>query len=185
MPRSASQIEEELLVLRCQGGDQDAWAALVRTWRADAMAQASRLVRGTDVPDTVQETLLAMVLSIGSLRDPANFRAWSYAILKRKATDCIRRARREHRTRSSTRDVESATPDRDAGREVREAVSRLPDHLRETVLLFYVDGLTVAAIGIALGIPAGTAQSRLRSARNHLRRALTQYTDSHSKGQEQ
>lgn len=52
------------------------------------------------------------------------------------------------------------------------AVRNLPDTERELLLLIALDGLTPTEAGSALGIPAGTARSRLRRARARIREQL-------------
>jgi RNA polymerase sigma-70 factor (ECF subfamily) len=49
--------------------------------------------------------------------------------------------------------------------EVLEAIGRLPEAQRETVLLVYGEGYSYAEAASALGIPVGTVMSRLAAAR--------------------
>ena len=55
---------------------------------------------------------------------------------------------------------------------VRKAVAGLPERLRVTVLLYYMEGLTVAQISSVAGIPQGTVKSRLYQARKALAKEL-------------
>lgn len=60
---------------------------------------------------------------------------------------------------------------------VREAVDRLPDKMKVTVLLYYMEERTVAEIAEILHIPRGTVKSRLHQAREILRRELEHISD--------
>lgn len=55
---------------------------------------------------------------------------------------------------------------------VREAVNSLPERLKITVLLFYMEELSTAQIARVLGIPTGTVVSRLYQARKRLQKEL-------------
>ncbi len=53
-----------------------------------------------------------------------------------------------------------------------EAVSRLPERLREPVTLFYINGYSSSEVAGLLDVPSGTVRRRLHEARDHLRRYL-------------
>ncbi len=60
---------------------------------------------------------------------------------------------------------------------VRMAVNRLPERLRITVLLFYMEELTASQIAAILKIPTGTVLSRLHQARKILKKELEDVLD--------
>lgn len=60
-------------------------------------------------------------------------------------------------------------------RVVRKAVSDLPEKYRLPVLLYYMEGMTVAEAAGILGIPSGTVKSRLSVARKRLESELEAY----------
>lgn len=60
---------------------------------------------------------------------------------------------------------------------VRMAVNRLPERLRVTVLLFYMEELTASQIAAILKIPTGTVLSRLHQARKILKKELEDVLD--------
>lgn len=55
---------------------------------------------------------------------------------------------------------------------VRASVAALPGRLRAIVLLYYMEGLSVAEIASALRVPQGTVKSRLYHARKILKQEL-------------
>ena len=58
--------------------------------------------------------------------------------------------------------------------EVRAGVARLAEPLRETVVLYYFEGLGVSEIATVAEIPVGTVKYRLFEARKQLARFLVQ-----------
>ncbi len=55
---------------------------------------------------------------------------------------------------------------------VRQSVERLPERLKVIVLLYYMEGLTVAQIAAVVRVPEGTVKSRLYQARKVLQKEL-------------
>jgi len=182
MRRTSEDIYDEWLVLRCQAGDSDALPILVHRWHGRLSAHARRCTGDTDAArDAVQDAWLAIVGGLPRLNDPARFAPWAYRILTNKCRDWARR-----RTRDRDRGLIGAAgsgsadafpaPEPPAGPDADGAVTRLrramrrlsPDH-RAVLDLHYLDGLGVAAIADALGVPAGTVKSRLHHAREKLR----------------
>jgi|SRR5689334_4199944 len=59
-----------------------------------------------------------------------------------------------------------------ASRRLAVGLARLPDQLRDTLLLVAWSGLSYEEAATALGVPVGTVRSRMSRARSRLRRAL-------------
>jgi ankyrin repeat protein len=57
-------------------------------------------------------------------------------------------------------------------RELVEAIHGLPEHERDTTLLFYISGYSMEEVGAFLDVPVSTVKGRLHSARNRLRASL-------------
>ena len=58
-----------------------------------------------------------------------------------------------------------------------EAIGRLPERLRLTLVLFYFRDMQVASCAEVLGVPEGTVKSRLNKARKLLKEALGHEAD--------
>ncbi len=138
-------------------------------------AIAYRILRDRDrADDALQLALVRMWDDLPSLRDPDRFDAWSYRLVVRAS---YREAQRERRWSSQVRTIDVEPPvdggyariaERD---ELEQGFRRLtPEHRAILVLHFFV-GLPVAEIAETLGIPAGTAGSRLHYAVRSLRAA--------------
>ena len=101
--------------------------------------------------------------------DRGALRTWLGTLAHRRAVDHVRRE--EARRRRALRDAAQAsvTPDVEemafallAAERVRAALVTLPDEQREAIELAYFGGKTYREVAVVLGIPEGTAKSRLR-----------------------
>jgi RNA polymerase sigma-70 factor (ECF subfamily) len=165
------------LVERARRGDPAAFEVIVRQSADRLYAIACRILRDPDAADdAMQEALVGAWKDMGMLRDPERLEAWLNRLLIRA---CYRAARRERGHAEIVRQIrpESPTGDDDylsvARRDELELpYARLSPEHRAVVTLRYFVGLTVPEIAETLGIPAGTAASRLHYALGQLRADL-------------
>lgn len=167
----------QALVDQAKRGDREAFDALARVVGDRCMAIAFRILRDADrADDAVQASLITAWRELRSLRDSDRFEPWLHRILTR---ECYAEARRHRRWSAEVRIL--PTPDRrelgeisavDIRDELDRAFRRLTLEQR-AVLVFrhYVD-LPLAEVAQHLGIPIGTAKSRLHHATNALRASL-------------
>ncbi len=179
--RNQAEVFNDLVVLRCQGGDADALELLARTWHPRVLGHAFRLTGQRDAAaEVAQDAWVAIVRGIKRLHDPAVFRGWIYRIVANKASDWIRR--RQARRKLNAR-VEREPPsagngeeadDREAAiRRLRAALETLPDDRRMLLSMHYLEKMGIREIAFALEVPAGTVKSRLFHARKQLKQTLT------------
>jgi RNA polymerase sigma factor (sigma-70 family) len=165
------------LVERARRGDHDAFAVLAGATIGRLDAAARLILR--DVPmaqDAVQETLVRCWRDLPTLRDPDRFDAWLNRLFLNACRDEQRRARRRsvevelpEILPHAVPDHQSASADRD---EVERGVRRLEPEHRIVIVLHYYLGLPLADAASAMGVPVGTAKSRLHRATQALRAAL-------------
>lgn len=170
-----ARIVDRLLVARAQGGDEQSFTLLVRRWHPRLSAFCLRLAGEREAAaDATQETWLAVVKGLKRLDDPALFRAWLYRIATRKVADHIRanvrerKGKDEMKTAADIQGAERAGSPED-GLAVKDMIARLEPEKRALLLLFYVEGLSVAEISGVLDVPAGTVKSRLFTLREELK----------------
>jgi RNA polymerase sigma factor (sigma-70 family) len=175
---SREALEDDLLVVRCQLGERDAFEELIDKWHAPLWRYARRLTDSDDAAaETVQDVWIRVLRGIGRLRDRERFRAWLFTIARRVVMDCLRVAYAQ--PDPTDVDLETiAEPDdaRDLEEEIRvlhEELARLPVVEREVLVLFYLQELTLNELSDVLAVPVGTVKSRLFRARQLLRRTLT------------
>lgn len=175
MSRTQEDIQDELLVLQCQEGDDEALKELIGRWQPRLGRLAWRLTAEREAAhDIVQDTWLAIVRGINKLDDPARFRTWAYRIVSNKCADWTRRRVVQ---RKATRDLQNTAKteyiqDNDTENEtdrMKNALAKLPDEQRAILSLHYLDGMNVREISRVLGVPTGTVKSRLYHARKQLK----------------
>ena len=165
------------LVVRAQRGDKGAYAVLATGIADRYLGVARRILRDLDLAeDATQQALLTIWRDLPQLRDPARFEAWSYRILVRA---CYAEGRKERRWAPNLRLLPADEPtgadglasviDRD---QLESGFRRLSiDHRAVVVLHHYLD-LPLDRVADLLGIPVGTAYSRLHHSMRGLRAAL-------------
>ena len=171
------QVDRDL-VEQARQGDREAFAVLVHQVSDSLYAVAQRILRDPGLAeDALQNALVLAWRRIPKLRDPDRFEAWIHRILVHACYDESQRAR--HRTANirvlpigglSTPDDSAAIADRD---ELERAFRQLTIEQRAVFVLHHYLGLPLVEIAELLGIPAGTARSRLHYAIADLRVALT------------
>jgi RNA polymerase sigma-70 factor, ECF subfamily len=165
------------LVELAQGGDEDAFEALVRATGDRCVGIAYRILRDLDLAeDAVQSAYVSAWRELRSLREPDRFEPWLHRTLTRA---CYEEARRTRRFAANIRalPVESSfSPedvlsviDRD---ELERGIRRLSVEQRAVLVFHHYLGLPLAEVADRLDIPIGTAKSRLHYAINALRAAL-------------
>jgi RNA polymerase sigma-70 factor (ECF subfamily) len=175
---TADPRADELLAIRCQLGERDAFEALISRWHEPVWRYLRRLADSDDAAaDLAQDTWLRVLRGIASLREPASLRPWLFGIARRVAMDRLRRQYvRAIDADAAIEDLPAEETDAglDSDLAAMEAgLSTLPLRERETLALFYLRELTIDQIAEALAVPAGTIKSRLFRARRMLRTAMT------------
>ena len=125
--------------------------------------------------DAVQETFLKAYKNISTLRQAASEKAWLTHIAVNVCRDQKKSAWFRYVARSVSLDQlpePVGEPPTEQDRELTLTVLRLPDKLREAVLLYYYQDLSTVEIAQALQISQQAVSARLARARERLRAAL-------------
>lgn len=182
---------DEALLSRLRAGDRDALAPLVRRYERELFGYLRRYVGDADLAaDVFQNTFVQVFVKIAQYEPGRPARPWLYTIATHQAIDALRRRGRRVDAKADTgaddpgadgrvRSLSEILPDPSAGpaeqaegaetrEQVRVAVDRLPEGLRQVVILAYFQGLRYQEIADALDIPLGTVKSRLHAAMHRL-----------------
>jgi RNA polymerase sigma factor (sigma-70 family) len=162
------------LIASAQGGNEEALLELLRHCGPQLRRYANRQCASDDVEEAVQDALWLLYQRVGTLRAIGAFSAWLFQIIRR---ECLRRARRrraslEWNDCEVSRLVDQTSSDEDLGIDLRNAISRLPQHYREILILRDIGGLSSEEAATSLDIPVGAAKSRLHRARQMMRSQL-------------
>lgn len=124
-----------------------------------------------DCADAAQQAILRAWEQLDSLRRPQYFKTWLTRILINECTAILRL-----RQRTAPYEPEQAeaipAPAADDHSDLYAALRALDEKLRLPVVLYYLEGFKTREIAGMLGIPEGTVKTRLRAAREQLRKDL-------------
>jgi len=165
------------LVERASRGDREAFTSLAASHVDRCYAVAYRILRDPHrAQDATQQALLGAWRDLPTLRDAERFDAWLHRLV---VNACYAEARGDRRWTARVRvidpeppiapDVARSVADRD---ELEIAFRRLSPEQRAVVVLHHHLGYPLTEIAATLGIPVGTARSRLHYAVCQLRTAL-------------
>jgi RNA polymerase sigma-70 factor, ECF subfamily len=164
------------LIDAAKRGDHDAFEALATATSGRLYAIARLILRDTHLAeDALQEALVHMWRNLPTLRDPARFDAWSYRLIVNACADTGRQRRRLSsevrliRSVSSGADTTAEAADRD---QLERGFRHLRAEQRAALVLHYYVGLPARDVADVLGIPVGTAKSRIHYATEIMRGAL-------------
>ena len=177
---------DERLLAEYLAGRTDRFELLVRRHSEELFQFLARFVgNAASAEDIVQETFLQVHLSAGQFDRERRFKPWLFTIAANKARDLLRgRSRRpevplDAFVGSSDEDEgqrfldfladASTAPEaglvEDERRElVEQIIGRMPEHLREVLVLGYYHRFPYKDMADILGIPLGTVKSRLHAA---------------------
>src|SRR4051812_47442344 len=176
------------LVRQALAGAMPAYETLVRRWTPRVLGVChARVGRAAAAEDLAQETLLRGLRALPTLAEPEKFGPWLCGIASRTCLDWLKRAERSEVSLAvasggsedgaarfavaggdAASDAERAD---DIDRLMRE-VERLPEPLREALMLYYYEDCTYQELAERLGVSAATINARLTQARQTLRARL-------------
>ena len=165
--------DEAWLVLRAQAGSRDHLERLVTTANGFLAPRVAQLFdEPADAEDVLQDVLFTICRRLRALNDVRLFRPWAHRIAMRAAWKAIGRRRREwHREEPIDLDALAApAPDPPDG-DLVALLQHVSPASRVVLTLHYLDGLTLEATALELGVAPGTVKSRLAYGLKQLRDA--------------
>jgi RNA polymerase sigma-70 factor (ECF subfamily) len=179
MDRAAARVDvdQRALVEQARQGDHDAFTALAGEAISRLDAAARLTLRDSELArDAVQDALVRAWRDLPGLRDPERFDAWLYRLTINACFDLARRRQRRSIEVELTpiaapivTDIAGDVADRQL---LDVAMRHLPAEGRAIVVLHYYLGMPISDVALALGIPMGTAKSRLSRALDRMRMTI-------------
>lgn len=169
-------MTESDLVRQAQDGDEAAMHALYQRYAPRVYAVVRRIA-GTDAlaEDWTQEAWIRAFRALPEFRGDAAFSTWLHRVAVNSALQG-KRSRKRHDSRETT--LPTTLPGRrprdptELRLTLERAMERLPDRMRQVLVLHDVEGFTHEEIGEMLGIASGTSKSQLFKARAKMRTML-------------
>jgi RNA polymerase sigma-70 factor (ECF subfamily) len=173
---------DQAMVVRVQQGDKKAFDLLVLKYQLRLSKLVSRFLRNqSDVPDVVQESFIKAYRALPNFRGESAFYTWLYRIAINTAKNhLVAQSRKSPANSIDVQDAEDygasewlkeyASPEREALAAelevtIHQAISDLPDDLREAISLREIEGLSYEEIAAVMDCPVGTVRSRIFRAR--------------------
>ncbi len=190
---------DEMLMVRYQRGDREAFAELVRRHKTPIYNFVLRHVRqGNTAEDVTQDVFLRVVQNASEFKHEARFSTWLYTIARNLCVDHLRKqTHRRHPSLdqpvSSSEDnrplidsvadahprasVERSAVSGEVAGRIVAAVDALPEDQREVFLLREVANLPFKEIAEITGVGENTVKSRMRYALDRLQDALSEFEE--------
>lgn len=174
----------DLLLAQVAGGDEAAFERLYPLVAGAVYGLALRIVRNPALAEEVSQDVLVDVWRQAPRfdRSRGSATAWVLTMAHRRAVDRVRREESQARRLREAAAVTPTEPADDAvvdevartweAARVRRALTGLTELQREAIDLAYFSGYTHQQVATALGIPLGTAKTRIRDGLIRLRDAL-------------
>ncbi len=165
---------EQELVLAARLGDEVAFARLIESEAPRTYRAVLAVVRSAeDAQEVMQDASIRAWRQLGGLRDAGSWPAWFRRIAVRQAVDRVGREKRRQVREldlASIEDPHGSDPTAAWARHatVMEALARLSNEDRAVLGLRYGADLAVPEVAATLGIPLGSAKSRLHRATSRL-----------------
>ncbi|WP_067466401.1 RNA polymerase sigma factor [Actinomadura macra] len=177
--------DEELMAEVCRGREP----ALRVLYDRHSTAMFRLLLRLTSsrpqAEEILQEVWLAVWQSACRFRGESSVRGWLLGVARRQAHNRLRRREfalapleEASHVPDPGADVEASVLSAAARETLADAITELPEHLREVVVLALVDELPYRDVAAVLGIPVGTVKSRMSHVRARLMRSLVERQES-------
>ncbi len=183
-PRRESSLSDEDLVAELARGRHEALGRLYTRYAGLVFQVASHSLGPAAAEEIVQETFLAIWRGAATFDSSAGpFRPWALRIAHWRVLNELRRRRRHPDVHDDDKDGPRELPDREPGPEeqawnaeraevIRAALSTLSPKQRQAVALAFMGDLTHMEVADSLGVPLGTAKTRIRDGLVHLRTIL-------------
>jgi RNA polymerase sigma-70 factor (ECF subfamily) len=185
------ELDDKTLVVRCKGGDQDAYRQLVQRYQRKVYGVAFGMLHNAeDAMDVTQEAFIRVHRYIDRFKGTSSFFTWLYRITVNLCIDHLRKV-----NKAQTVDYDDAISHADEGseqlrpwsadmspgramdrKEMREMIEKAleslsPNH-RAVILMREMEGLSYKEMASAMKCSKGTIMSRLFHARRRMQEAL-------------
>ncbi len=176
-----SDEQQEILVLRCQIGDKDAFEELFEKFQPRLRYYLRNLDQSAhDSEDILQEIWLTVLKKISKLKEPRAFPAWLYKIARnmvykrfKKSVNFISLDEQQLPVQVSEDNFSFSQED---AQKINRALKNILPHHREVLTLFFLERLPYQAIAEITDSTIGTIKSRIYYAKKSLRKELeTEY----------
>ena len=173
---SHEQLIEQMLILRCQMGDKEAFARLIKRYQRPLRYFISRLLEDVQASeDILQETWLTMIGQIHGLKKPEAFSTWLYRIARNKVYQQLRRKKawaEFNETFAAPNDNDNDVVYLEDAAKIHECLKQLRPEHKEVLMLRFLEQMSYQQMADVLDCNLGTVKSRVYYAKLALKKEL-------------
>ena len=173
MKKGREQIYDELIVIKCLQGQEEAFEELVQRFQKRLWNYAFKVTGSESAAwDIVQETWIGVIKGLKKLEDLSLFRSWIYRILNNKCADFLRKQQAQIRLNNKIAEDTISEKNTDTNEETEilyKAIMGLLPEQRALLMLRFHENFDINEISKILKIPAGTVKSKLHRTVTELR----------------
>ena len=179
------ELSDAQLIHRILQGDSDAFSPLVKKYQKGVHALVWRKIGDFHTAQEItQDAFLNAYKKLGTLKNHTQFPGWLYVIAANLCSDWLRRNRIPMESLDADNangvdkvsysryvaEKQKAEADETRREVVKELLQKLPESERTVMTLHYLGEMTIKAVSEFLGVSPNTVKSRLRRARNRLKK---------------
>lgn len=173
----AAQDSLHHLVSEAQNGDFEAFRQIVLRYSNALLSVAYSVIEDFhEAQDATQEAFVKSYRQLHTLSDPSKLGSWLYAIVYRTSLDFVKKNRRtapyEDALSPSVDPVDSWLDRRMTQEAIWNAIQSLEQKSKTAIVLHYVSEWSMKEIGRFLNLSLSAVESRIRRARELLKRQL-------------
>ena len=173
---SSDRLIEQVLVLRCQVGDKDAFAELIERYQAPLRYFISRLSANNEMTEDIfQETWLTVIRRICSLKRTEAFSTWLYRIARNKVYQQLRRKQKLSELNENVaipNDTEDDVFSPEDAAKIHRSLKILQAEHREVLMLRFLEQMSYHEIAQVINCGLGTVKSRIYYAKLALKKEM-------------
>jgi RNA polymerase sigma-70 factor (ECF subfamily) len=173
---SAERLIEQVLLLRCQMGDRNAFAELIKRYQEPLRYFINRLLDNEAMTEDVfQETWLTVIGKIHGLREVDAFPTWLYRIARNKVYQQLRKNKRMFELNENLavpNDVEEDIFSADDAAKIHRCLARLNPVHKEVLLLRFLEQMSYEQMAQVIDCNIGTIRSRIYYAKIALKKEM-------------
>jgi len=173
---STDQLIEQVLVLRCQVGDKDAFVELIERYNAPLRYFINRLLGNPEITEDIfQDTWLAVIRRIHTLKNLDTFPTWLYRIARNKVYQQLRREKRLtglDENIAVPNNIEDDVFSAEDAAKVHRCLKELPPEYKDVLMLRFLEQMSYKQISQVLNCNLGTVKSRIYYAKRTLKKEM-------------
>jgi len=170
------RLVEQVIILRCQTGDKNAFAELIERYQAPLRYFISHLSSNSEVTEDIfQDIWLTVIRRIYSLKSTEAFSTWLYRIARNKVYQQLRRKQKLAKLNENLavpNDIEDDVFSPEDVAKIHRCLKKIRTEHREVLMLRFLEQMSYHEIAKVINSGLGTVKSRIYYAKLALKKEM-------------